>query len=45
MPDVLTKQNGPILDITLNRPDRGNGADDAMAIELTRQIEGASEET
>jgi enoyl-CoA hydratase len=45
MPDVLTKQNGPILDIILNRPDRGNGADDAMAIELTRQIEGASEET
>jgi enoyl-CoA hydratase len=45
MPDILTKQNGPILDIILNRPDRGNGADDAMAIELTRQIEGASEET
>ena len=41
MPDILSKQNGPILEITLNRPDRGNGADDAMAIELTRLIEGA----
>ena len=39
MPDILSKQNGPILEITLNRPDRGNGADDAMAIEITRLIE------
>ena len=39
MPDILSKQNGPILEITLNRPERGNGADDAMAIELTRLIE------
>ena len=41
MPDILSKQNGPILEITLNRPERGNGADDAMAIELTRLIENA----
>jgi enoyl-CoA hydratase len=41
MPDVVSKQNGPVLEITLNRPDRGNGADDAMAIELTRLINEA----
>jgi enoyl-CoA hydratase len=45
MPDILSKHNGPILEITLNRPDRGNGADDAMAIELTRLINEAPEGT
>src|SRR5262245_25936681 len=45
MPDILSKHNGPILDITLNRPDRGNGADDAMAIELTRLIQEAPDGT
>jgi enoyl-CoA hydratase/carnithine racemase len=45
MPDVLSKQTGPILEITLNRPDRGNSADDAMAIELTRLIKEAPETT
>ncbi len=45
MPDVLSKQDGPILEIILNRPDRGNGADDAMAIELTRLIEEAADGT
>ena len=45
MPDILSKQNGSILEITLNRPDRGNGADDAMAIELTRAINEAPDET
>jgi len=45
MPDVLSKQDGPVLEIILNRPDRGNGADDAMAIELTRLIKEAPNET
>jgi enoyl-CoA hydratase len=45
MPDVLSKQNGPILEITLNRPDRGNGADDAMAIEITRLVREAPDGT
>ena len=45
MPDILSKQNGPILEIMLNRPDRGNGADDAMAIELTRSINEAPDAT
>jgi enoyl-CoA hydratase len=45
MSDVLSKQSGPILEITLNRPDRGNSADDAMAIELTRLIKEAPETT
>jgi enoyl-CoA hydratase len=45
MPDILSKHNGPILEIALNRPDRGNGADDAMAIELTRLINEAPEGT
>jgi len=45
MPDILSKENGPVLDITLNRPDRGNGADDAMAIELTRLIQEAPDGT
>ena len=45
MPDILSKQNGAILEVTLNRPDRGNGADDAMAIEITRLIEDAPEGT
>jgi enoyl-CoA hydratase/carnithine racemase len=45
MPDILSKQSGPILEITLNRPDRGNGADDAMALEITRLINEAPEGT
>src|SRR5262245_65292189 len=45
MPDVLSRQDGPVLEIILNRPDRGNGADDAMAIELTRLIKEAPSET
>jgi hypothetical protein len=44
MPDILSKQNGAILEVTLNRPDRGNGADDAMAIEITRLIEDTPED-
>jgi enoyl-CoA hydratase len=39
--DILTKQDGPILRITLNRPERGNAVSDEMVAELTRLIEGA----
>src|SRR5262249_60724367 len=38
-PNIPTKQTAPIRDTPPNRPERGNGADDAMAIELTRLIE------
>ncbi len=41
MPDILTKQDGPILRITLNQPERGNAVSDAMVAELTGIIEGA----
>jgi len=40
--DILTKQDGPILRITLNHPERGNAVSDAMVAELTRLIEGAA---
>src|SRR5258708_28525946 len=32
--EILSQQDGPILRITLNRPDAGNGATDGMATEL-----------
>ena len=38
MPDILTKQDGPILRITLNQPDRGNAVSDEMVAELTGLI-------
>jgi enoyl-CoA hydratase len=38
MPDILTKQEGPILHITLNQPERGNAVTDDMVRELTRLI-------
>jgi enoyl-CoA hydratase len=41
MPDILTKQDGPILRITLNQPDRGNAVSDEMVAELTGLIEAA----
>ena len=44
MPDILTKNAGGILEITLNRPEHGNGATDEMAAELTRIIGGAGED-
>src|SRR5712691_1172489 len=43
--EILSQQDGPILRITLNRPDAGNGATDAMAIELTRLLDGAAEKS
>jgi enoyl-CoA hydratase len=45
MPDILTQQNGPVLEITLNRPEHGNGATDDMARELTHLVEGAHEKS
>jgi enoyl-CoA hydratase len=41
MPDLLTKQDGPILRVTLNRPERGNAVSDEMVADLTGIIEGA----
>ena len=45
MPDILTRQDGAVLRITLNVPDRGNAVSDEMVAELTRIIEGASDST
>src|SRR6201996_7382864 len=41
MADVLTKQDGAILRVTLNQPDRGNAVSDEMVAEVTGIIEGA----
>jgi enoyl-CoA hydratase len=41
MPDILTKQEGPVLHITINRPDSGNAVTDDMVRELTRIIQDA----
>jgi len=41
MPDILTRQDGPILRITLNHPERGNAVSDAMVADLTSLIGGA----
>jgi enoyl-CoA hydratase len=40
---ILTARKGPVLEITLNRPEIGNAASDAMAVELTKLLQGASE--
>jgi enoyl-CoA hydratase len=45
MPDILTKQDGPILRVTLNQPDRGNAVSDEMVAELTRIVDGAAKES
>jgi enoyl-CoA hydratase len=42
MADILTRQDGPILRITLNRPEHGNAVSDAMVAELTGIIESAA---
>src|ERR1700749_2731560 len=39
--EILVKQDGPILRITLNQPKRGNAVTDDMVRELTRLIEEA----
>jgi enoyl-CoA hydratase len=41
MPDILTKQDGSILRVTLNQPDRGNAVSDQMVAELTGILAGA----
>lgn len=41
MADILTKQDGPILRVTLNQPERGNAVSDEMVAELTAILEGA----
>jgi enoyl-CoA hydratase len=40
---ILTARKGPVLEITLNRPELGNAASDAMAIELAKLLLGAGE--
>ena len=43
--DLLVKQDGPILRVTINRPDHGNAATDPMAVELTGILEKIPETT
>jgi enoyl-CoA hydratase len=41
--DIIAVQDGPALRITINRPEHGNVASDAMAVELTRMLLAAEE--
>src|SRR4029079_19105764 len=41
--EILVQQDGPILRVTLNAPDRGNAVTDDNVRELTRLINGAAE--
>ena len=41
--EIVTARKGPVLEITLNRPEIGNAASDAMAVELTKLLLGAGE--
>jgi enoyl-CoA hydratase len=41
--EILTARKGPVLEITLNRPEIGNAASDAMAIELAKLLLSAGE--
>ncbi len=41
--EILVKQDGPILRITINRPDHGNSATDPMALTLTETLLKAGE--
>ena len=41
--ELISKQDGPALRITINRPDAGNGMSDDMARELTQLLETAHE--
>jgi enoyl-CoA hydratase len=40
---ILTARKGPVLEITLNRPEIGNAASDAMAVELAKILLSAGE--
>src|SRR5262245_39804334 len=42
MSDFLIEQQGAVRLVTINHPERGNGMTDAMAVELTRIIDGAA---
>jgi enoyl-CoA hydratase/carnithine racemase len=42
MDDFLIEQQGGVLRVTINHPERGNGMSDDMAAELTRVIDGAA---
>jgi enoyl-CoA hydratase len=41
--EIVTARKGPVLEITLNRPEIGNAASDAVAVELTKLLLGAGE--
>jgi enoyl-CoA hydratase/carnithine racemase len=41
--EILVKQDGPILRVTLNAPDRGNAVTDGNVRELTKIINGAAD--
>lgn len=41
MSDILSKQDGPVLNVTLNRPERGNAVSDEMVAQLTSILVGA----
>src|SRR5262245_28828224 len=41
--EIVTAHRGPVLEITLNRPEIGNAASDAMAVELTKLLLSAGE--
>src|SRR5260370_709013 len=41
--EILTARKGPVLEITLNRPQIENAASDARAVELTKLLLGAAE--
>jgi enoyl-CoA hydratase len=43
--EILVQQDGPILRVTLNRPDAGNGVSDDMAAELAGILNGAADTT
>jgi len=40
---IVTARKGPVLEITLNRPEIGNAASDPMAVELTKLLLSAGE--
>jgi len=41
--EILVQQDGPILRVTLNRPDAGNGVSDDMAAEIAGILDGAAD--
>jgi enoyl-CoA hydratase len=41
--EIIVQQDGPILRVTLNRPDAGNGVSDEMAAELAAILDRAGE--